>query len=248
MNKDDDFFGWPNNFDHEDDPIILNWQYLKDLLLGMLAIIFLTILLFILIICIKSIAIYILTNRFMMLNFLYLLIIPMIFFILNLSKWISSNRFLTNYQLFWRDRENMKMKTLKSKTQEIISLLEGADIAPLIIITASPIGYGRIQEGDTSSFDNFFHNDQRFVEYNTLALYRAKEVYRKRMIRSINPLAWLEVLIFLPQTILKYLGVSEKNITSKILNIIYWVAAIVAPIILEPVRSFIEEIVKNILG
>lgn len=38
MNKDDDPFGWPNNFNQEDEPIIFNWQYFKDLLLGMLAI------------------------------------------------------------------------------------------------------------------------------------------------------------------------------------------------------------------
>ncbi|UNM95538.1 hypothetical protein MMG00_09925 [Ignatzschineria rhizosphaerae] len=34
----DDRFGWPNNFNQEDEPIILDWKYFKELLLGMLAI------------------------------------------------------------------------------------------------------------------------------------------------------------------------------------------------------------------
>lgn len=38
MGKGDDRFGWPNNFDQEDEPTILDLKYFKELLLGMLAI------------------------------------------------------------------------------------------------------------------------------------------------------------------------------------------------------------------
>lgn len=248
MNKDDDLFGWPNDFDREDDPIILNWQYFKDLFFGMLAILLFILFLFILTICIKSIIIYILTSRTVMLKLLWLLLIPLIFFILNLSKWIRTNRFSTNYQMFWLNRSHMKMKNIKDKKQEIISLLQEANIKPFEITITEPSGYGFASHSPTSSFDNLFYDSDAFVRYNMQALQQAKEVYRQRMFTSINPISWLEILLFLPQNILKYMGLPPKSLASRILNVIYWVMGIVVAIINEPIKNYITKIISDLLG
>ena len=79
----------------------------------------------------------------------------------------------------------------------------------------------------------------------TLGMFhRAIGVYRSRMIETINPLYWIETIIFLPRQILNYLGVTPESVIIKIAQLIYWLAAFVFGIY----RFEVEEFVRGLLS
>ncbi|HAT3845169.1 TPA: hypothetical protein KKX32_002677 [Legionella pneumophila] len=51
-------------------------------------------------------------------------------------------------------------------------------------------------------------------------------MYKKRMCESVNPVYWIEFLIFLPKNIVEYLLGGEQNTIPnwaiRLLNIAYW--------------------------
>jgi hypothetical protein len=62
-------------------------------------------------------------------------------------------------------------------------------------------------------------------------------IYRHRALSIINPLKWIEFIIFLPKKIINYITTSKAkesatiNTITKILEVIYWIASIIIIII-----------------
>lgn len=50
--------------------------------------------------------------------------------------------------------------------------------------------------------------------------YEAEGVYRQRMFDSLNPVYWIELIIYAPKKLLTYLGFDETKILFKTCNIL----------------------------
>lgn len=187
-----------------------------------------------------------------MIQILWVLLIPLLFFILNFFKWLKMRRFEVAYDKYWAvvltANDHSPLPNIECKKQEIITLLKEANIQPKVIHFNEPLGFGQVVMRSANSLDNLFFPNQDFIIANKIAFSEASEVYRKRMINTINPLFLLDTLLFLPQRLLKYIGVSEENVASKILNVIYWVAGFIISILTDPVRNYIKEMLKLLFG
>lgn len=186
-----------------------------------------------------------------MLSLLWVLLIPLFLFLQNLFKWKKTLSFKKHYDSFWSNYlsgNNVDENNIVPKRQEIVALLKGANLNPIIKYFAEPMGLGRVADRSANSFDNLFIANEEFISANMQAFSEATEVYRKRMWDSINPLVWLDTLFFLPQKILNYIGISENNLVSKVLNVIYWILGVITPILVEPLRSYLEGIIRGLLS
>lgn len=98
-------------------------------------------------------------------------------------------------------------------------------------------GYGFAVQQSMSTLDNILFHNQEILSSASHTLSLAAGSYQTRALQSTNPLYWLEVLFFLPKQIVSASGidVSSKvaDFTLKLIQIIYWVAVVVA-IILKP--------------
>lgn len=70
--------------------------------------------------------------------------------------------------------------------------------------------------------------------------------YKYRLLQNINPFYWLKLVIFLPQNIIRYLGLRTKNQTVKFFNIIWWLSSILFTIYNDEITSFLKELIKSL--
>jgi hypothetical protein len=111
--------------------------------------------------------------------------------------------------------------------QEIISLFKSAGLQNLKVPFVGMIG----PTHESISLNGIFDGMMKFtpgISHNMHSLFcQAKGVYKKRMRDSVNPFYWLEIIIFLPQKIVGYLGFNENSKTivaiSKTLKVLYWI-------------------------
>ncbi|MBK7378584.1 MAG: hypothetical protein IPJ03_06210 [Ignavibacteriales bacterium] len=89
-----------------------------------------------------------------------------------------------------------------------------------------PLGLGFAKEKGISALDNIAYLNSEIMESSREILTRAKGYYKIHMLKSFNPLFWIEFIVFLPKEILKYLGIPENEKISsliiRIFQLIYW--------------------------
>lgn len=121
------------------------------------------------------------------------------------------------------------------KKREIIELLKQAGVKSSTMIKMSPLYPGYASKNVVDLFENMAVYDDEVCNLMIAAFNEAIGVYKKRLIDSINPLFWIECIVFLPQHIYAYLttdSVAEKNIwLVHLLNFIYWLLGFAGSVI-----------------
>ena len=179
-----------------------------------------------------------------MINLLYIfLAIALYKFVNNFVKYRQCKQLYDKY-ITWLVKDN-KMVLSEHKTQ-VIKLFKDAGIEDAPIPFAQPVGYGNIVTGNASSFDNF-PSRREDVAHNTVDMFdQSIGVYRMRMWETINPLYWIDAIIYLPRTVLSYLGVSSDNIGAKLLQVMYWAGGVALIWYRPDLKKFVEELVKQV--
>lgn len=174
-----------------------------------------------------------------------ILIVLVIKFILNLIHFLQCKYYLNLYTN-WCKNDGWKMFELK---QKIILLLKNANVTDAVVPNVEAVGYGLVSTCNISVFDNFPHNRRDMFEIMKNKFHEAIGVYRSRMIDTINPIFWVQYIIYLPKNILIYLGLKNKNIFIKIVQILWWIVGLIFTIFLTvyqtELTSFIKLIINN---
>jgi hypothetical protein len=109
-----------------------------------------------------------------------------------------------------------------TQKQEIINLFNRANISDSALPSIQEMGYGKLATFNAPVMRNMFSNDGRIVCIVNDMFNEAKGAYRQRSLESFNPIFWIESIIFLPRSIISYLGLSTESIMTKILLILWW--------------------------
>lgn len=75
---------------------------------------------------------------------------------------------------------------------------------------------------------------------------KAEGVFRSNIIECFSPFYWIQTLIFLPSRLCEYLGMSADQVSSRILQLLYW---ILVPLILatrDSLYQFIRELMNQL--
>lgn len=69
-------------------------------------------------------------------------------------------------------------------------------------------------------------------------LQRAKAKYKTRMLEALNPLYWIDVVIFLPKHVALYFGKDADKLSVKISQVVWWILAPVATLARSEIYSW----------
>ena len=155
--------------------------------------------------------------------------------ILNASKLLRLKALEKAYHEFMKKMaEGKATPDFLEKTPEIIELLKKAGQQSSTITRVKPAGLGFAQTLHLDLFENITANDQQFYNLIFSSFKQAIGVYKKRIYESVNPLYWIEFLIFLPQNLINYILGDEQHLTSnwivRLLNAIYWIVGFIGSI------------------
>lgn len=132
----------------------------------------------------------------------------------------------------------------------VIKLLERAGVKDSSIPTTQPMGFGQVASFNASAFDNFPSNVAGFAALMNAKFMEAMGEYKSRMFDSINPLYWIDAILFLPKHFLSYLGINKKSLSFKISNVVlsvlWWAICICIAIFRPQIDQFIIEFVSNL--
>lgn len=126
---------------------------------------------------------------------------------------------------------------------QTIDLFKKAGIKDTYMPVSQPIGFGKVANFNISIFDNFPMSKRTVAEPALLMFKNAIGVYKSRMLESINPLYWIELIVFFPKNILRYIGLDLESSASKLWNVfltfIWWILCTVVTIFLPEIKDSI---------
>ncbi len=79
-------------------------------------------------------------------------------------------------------------------------------------------------------------------------LHEAIGTYRARIFETFLPMYWIELLLYLPREILRYLGLPPESLATKTLQLFYWFLGLVATVLWAFFQSRVEQIVGQWLN
>jgi hypothetical protein len=121
--------------------------------------------------------------------------------------------------------------TIQENKHKIINIFLHAGLKDTTLSVIEPGGYGLVKTINISLFDNIplLRND-----IPSIVVQFFKEsigVFRNRMVDAVNPIYWLESLVFLPKKIFNYLGVSADSLFIRSFQVIWWLIVAAGTII-----------------
>lgn len=138
-------------------------------------------------------------------------------------------KFLTNTYFYFRikqlNRDHIKWlsgtkPTFPTRKHETISLFKRAGVQNLSTPISQPIGCNQVASFNVDVFTNFPSTNSYIYNGAIRMFYEAEGVYRQRMFDSLNPVYWIELIIYAPKKLLTYLGFDETKILFKTCNIL----------------------------
>lgn len=171
------------------------------------------------------------------------LAIVLIRFILNYSKYLFLKKAITKHDIFARSHFKNASESDKKDGEKAGSWLEArlieisksvlnAGIHDIVHSFMKPVGYNHVQEQKMSVLENllYYKDVNTLLQANDL-MRRAKGYYWFESIKSINPIFWIEFIVFLPKEIVNYFASGNESkslsIVTKIIQLLYWIASLI---------------------
>lgn len=129
------------------------------------------------------------------------------------------------------EEEKSILDKIQGSKSKIIDLFKKAGLESPLVPVMKDVGNGYIKPVKIDIFENL---DITLIVVDTnipglilKSFTRGIGVYKQRAIEAINPLWWINFLVFLPERLVSYLGISVENnsniqLIAKTLNAVYW--------------------------
>ena len=145
------------------------------------------------------------------------------------------------YYDYLKNHNNME---IFKKTSEVIDLFKKAKIKDIYILTTTDRGFISL------SFFNSFPS--HFKEQASAAqkyFYIAEGTFSKNIKDCINPLYWIDLIVFAPKYIFEYLEITSNNFFIKFLKlfftIIFWIISVlIIPVFQDEIKFMIVNLLK----
>jgi hypothetical protein len=122
-----------------------------------------------------------------------------------------------------RTYENPTVRWLEERTRKVKSLVVEAGTAPPGFTVMRPVGYNHVQGGTLDPLDNWLARDREVTPRVSGALIRAQGHYKDERNRNLNPLGWIEQLVFLPRNLISSVDPRIPKWVKDVVQIVYWI-------------------------
>ena len=155
-------------------------------------------------------------------------------FLLNLQHWLRIKRLKEYFLEFICGKRN----DMNRYRNEVISLFKKAYVPDVYTPVVDSVGLGLLASGNVSLFTMFPSKRAAFIaEY-------------LNMFDAINPLFWVETVVFLPKTILRYIGLDSDKTAFKLCNVllsfIWWALCLCAVFFKPQLKQLLIEALGNL--
>lgn len=172
-----------------------------------------------------------------------LLVVFGIKFLINLSRYLE----IRNLRNRFNDALEDPHKTFSPYKITAISLFETAGIKDPMLPYSQAVGNGYVATGKTSVFANLALKTKVIAQYGFQFFDEAEGVFRHRMLQAINPVYWVESIVFLPKYVLEYLGLSSDSLSARLLQIVYWGIVSVVVLFKDDFVKFLQSWLSSFL-
>lgn len=159
-------------------------------------------------------------------------------------------KLLRNYQSYYTLKkfdEKFKNSLSKNQPEATIKLSEYSVIVQKLLFRAGvalktvpvELGGGYVN-ANANPFDYLDSGSNIVNGRVSTAVSQGIGVYKQRIFEAINPLFWINSLLFLPQNIIIYCGGNPVSAISKALNIAWWTIGALISIFSSDIREFIK--------
>jgi hypothetical protein len=134
------------------------------------------------------------------------------------------------------DEERSILDKIQESKSKIIDLFKKAGLESFSATAIKEVGYGRLTPVKVDIFENLemalIAGDTNIPAIILKNFTRGIGVYKERAKEALNPLWWINLLIFLPEKLVSsYLGISIENnnvgVIVKTFNILYWLIDVI---------------------
>lgn len=132
---------------------------------------------------------------------------------------LLARRFLTKYQKYLKNQNDWY---ITEKRQKIAFLFRRAGIEDSYVSDVEPAGYGYLTTQTVSVFQNIPSLRRDIARLVFSHLKESRAVFIDRILDTLNPIHWLEALLYLPQKISTFLGFQPESIIVKASQVIWW--------------------------
>ncbi|NQU29988.1 MAG: hypothetical protein HQ525_04915 [Anaerolineae bacterium] len=147
-------------------------------------------------------------------------IVVVIKLIINFSRFLQTKYYFASFVRQDDDNNNWRFA---EQAPQVIQLFKNAGIDDIKMSNIEPDGYGGLLKFHPSVFENLAVKRQEIVNHVLRMFHEAIGIYRHRVFEALNPLYWLEVIVFLPKRVLEYVGVSPDTALANVAQVIYWI-------------------------
>lgn len=165
-------------------------------------------------------------------------------FLLNLYNF-TRIKTLNKYHLDWLAGERDDFMLHR---QEVLNLFQKAHIKNLYTPATQRIGYGKIASMDIDVF-TMFPSRLEIIACPANDMFKEAEgVFRKNLFDSVNPIYWIDFILFLPKNLLLYLGLDSEKAAFKLCNILLTLIWWISGALLAFFRPDLYQFVSHLLG
>ncbi len=86
-----------------------------------------------------------------------------------------------------------------------------------------PVGYGKVVSWHAVPEEYLSNKDVDIVSGNHDAMIKIQGHYRNERNRTISPIYWIELMVFLPREVLKVVGVGAEKPSVRIAELAWWI-------------------------
>jgi hypothetical protein len=183
------------------------------------------------------------------LYWLLILLLPLALSVINLNHWRFLRKVLHKHNLYMKgagddaqrtaqDASNAAADWIMGHLTEIRRSIESSGVSIPNKVYLENLGHGREVARTADVLDNLLFPDEEVILQARRTIEVAKGHYMNQAILWLNPIHWVEVVIFLPKEILHSAGFRETSkvisLMSKIATLVYWIIGIVGLIYFWP--------------
>lgn len=179
---------------------------------------------------------------------LLIIIFALVKFAYNGINYLRTKELFEIYK-HWIFNDNYNSKCLQSK-QEVLSLFKKANVKDHVLMISQSIQNDRVCDTPVSVFEAFPLKNESVI-VNTIGIFEETiGCFKFRMFQAINPIYWVEVIVFFPKYLLNYFNIDINNAVSKILNLvltaIWWLLCLILTCfkseIINSLQTFIQKL------
>lgn len=182
-------------------------------------------------------------NKFL----LFLAVVVLFKFSSNAYYWLKTKNLYSEYQKYVSSfiSDTPYTGNIIYKKNEIKDIFKKANARDSSIARTRPTGFGQIINFTTSAYENMFVNDKEIISSVINSFETSIGEFSHRMFQAVNPIWWVECIIYLPRNVFTYLGIKDSNMFIKIVQIMYWIITGAMALFHEELLSFLSSLLKK---